>query len=222
MLVRSACLRSAIAVAALGSLAAVADEGARAEPATSPASVIKRATFAVALPTGWSDRKDLHRGPMVIYAMAPGPLLDELGSPLQIGMTIERFANEPDWLTAGVARQIQSARDEAPRLQLRREPTSQPVTLSDGSPATLLKFEFDKERGRRSLQLKLMAADKNGTGWVASGFVVGSSNSVLPAPDSDAAKWIEAHVKTFTFDRDKLDTSALPAAPAFDTLEEPR
>jgi hypothetical protein len=86
------------------------------------------------------------------------------------------------------------------------------MRLSDGTEATLLRLEFFKGERRRSLQMKLIAKDKNSTVWIVSGTLVGGKESRLPTPESAMAMWLAAHMTSLTFDPAKLDGDKLNRA----------
>jgi hypothetical protein len=179
------------------------------KPSTNPLhQIIGGEDYAVAIPADWNLRSDM-QPTMPVYAGGSRPTVDENGSPLQIGLTVEHWPDVKKPLDE--RRQIQvDAVAHAKALVPVGEPIIQEVTLDDGTPALLMIHEFHKERGRHSLQIKLLANAPDGSAWCASGFLVGGLKSKVPTPTSDQAKWLVAYVRSFCFDRAKLDQSKLP------------
>ncbi|MDK1031744.1 MAG: hypothetical protein QGD94_07040 [Planctomycetia bacterium] len=162
--------------------------------------------FALVIPRGWRNMKDLAFRNIVLYLNGDGigaAALDETRSPLQIGMTVEKFPNTTDSLDEGIARLIVGAK-RAPRVELIGDAHVESYILSDGTEARLLVTEFIKERYRRSLQMKLIAKDRDSNGWVASAWIVGSKDSGVPSKGSTLAAKMRAHVVSFCFDKTKL------------------
>ena len=63
-------------------------------------------------------------------------------------------------------------------------------------PGKLLTAEFLKGGDRRSLQMKLVVREGDGTTWIVSGHVVGGKDSKWPKADSKYAKWLRAAHQT--------------------------
>jgi hypothetical protein len=98
---------------------------------------------------------------------------------------------------------VEAAR-KVPALELVGQESVEEVTLADGTEALLLTAEFVKEQRRRSLQMKLLARDKDAASYVLSGFLVGGKESQVPTPTSGLARWLRAHLTSFTLDGKKL------------------
>ncbi len=187
-------------------------------PATAPSDaqaahhVLKRDEFAIALPAGWQPAEGMGGPVMKLYCAGGGngvPLVDEHGSPLQIGLTVKYLPGARGTLEEG-ARQLIAAAQHDSRLELIGEPKTEKVTLSDGGEALLLTTEFVKDGRRRSLQRKLLVKDADDKAWIISTFIVGSKQSQLPQADSPLAKWLQSFGNSFVFDAEKLDESKLP------------
>jgi hypothetical protein len=167
----------------------------------------------IAVPKGW--RSFTRLGPnTVLYRQGAGigvPALDETKSPLQIGLTVEKFPGSKDPVDEVMGGLVEAAK-KAPRLTLLGKEHVQAIKLSDGTEAMLLKAEFIKEESRHSLQLKLVAKDAESNAWIVSGYVVGGNESKWPTPDTSLAKWLEAHITSFCLDGTKFDAENVEAA----------
>jgi hypothetical protein len=173
--------------------------------------VVKEKDFGMVVPAGWRAMPALVRGPMRLYRSGDGiglPAVDETGSPLQIGMTVEKFAAAKETVDAGVDALVKAAKSQ-PALDLVGKEQVEAVTLRDGTEAKLLTMEFIKEGRRRSLYMKLVAKDGAGNSFVVSGFVVGGLKSTLPTKGSVVATWLRAHVESFVLDAGKVDTTKM-------------
>ena len=150
---------------------------------------------------------------MVLFRQGDGigvPPVDETGSPLQIGLTVERFPNTKQSPKEGAEALLKNAKRSG-RLELVSN-AMEDITLADGTTAVLLTTEFIKEKHRRSLQMKLVTKDKDGNGWVTSAFLVGGKDSQWPTKDSAPATWLKAHVISFVLEPDAMDEAKLTAA----------
>ena len=168
--------------------------------------------FAIAVPAGW--RTFDMGGRMVLFRQGDGigvPLVDETGAPIQIGLTVEKFAGTTDTIEEGAKKLAQNARNN-PRLKLIGEEKIEPVKLADGTDAMLVTTRFIKEGTRGSLQLKMVVKDQASNGWVVSAFLVSGKESKVPVEDSPLAKWLRAHVVSFCFDGAKMDEGAMKKA----------
>lgn len=86
------------------------------------------------------------------------------------------------------------------------------IKLSDGSEAAFLKAEFIKEGTRRSLQMKLVVKDADSNAWIVTGFLAGGKESKWPTAESSLAKWLAAHVTSFSLDEKQFDAEKVKAA----------
>lgn len=189
----------------------VADRGCTAEDV--PWDVAAAGEARIAVPKGWR-RLDNPTRHMLAMWQGDGkgvPLLEDAGSPLQIGLTVERFPASESSLKEIVNGLVTDASSN-PRLELVGEPSTETVTLSDGREAMLLTAEFIKERRRRSLQMKLVAKGADSTVWTASGYLVGGKQSKWPTAESGLAKWLRAHVLSLSLDREKFNPAPLESA----------
>ncbi|OAI47669.1 hypothetical protein AYO44_09225 [Planctomycetaceae bacterium SCGC AG-212-F19] len=169
----------------------------------------------VALPKNWPDMKKIGGPRMLLYRQGsdtPGvPPLDDTGAPLQMGMSVEKFPKEKQSLREVMDALVKGAKS-APQLEMVGQETVEALKLADGTEALLLTVEFIKEKRRRSLQMKLVVKGADNDTWVVSGFLVGGKDSKTPTPGSNRAKWLRAHLTSFTFDKAKLDEGKLPDA----------
>jgi hypothetical protein len=182
-----------------------ADPAARKSPvAGRPAflpetEILVENQFTLSVPKGWRSQKSLLSSNMLLFMLGDGkglPALDENGSPLQVGITVERFATE-ETLDEGIAALVKAAK-QASQLRIAAEPTVEETQLRGKTRAKVLTTEFIKPSGRRSLQLKVCLKGRESDAWVVSGWVVAGERSVLPKPDSDLAKRLRALLKTFS------------------------
>jgi hypothetical protein len=209
-------LRAFLAGAVLGLLALFQGRvpaQATDEKAEKPWEVVRIGTGAVAVPKGWRSIRTLPPR-MVLYRQGDGigvPATDETGSPLQIGMTVEKYPNTKQSPAEG-ARALLEAVKKNPRFELVGKEKVEDLKLADGSEARLLTTELIKDKERRSLQMKLLVKDADSNGWVISGFIVGGKASKLPTPGSDLAQWLRAHLASFCLNADKLDEAKLKEA----------
>lgn len=162
----------------------------------------------IAVPEDWTP---LDNFPRHMPAYWQGGGFDETKSPLQIGMTLEKFPMSGSSLNKIMDGLVANAKSN-PRLEMIGEPSIEKVTLSDAREAMLLTAEFIKEGHRRSLQMKLVTKGADSTVWIASGFLVGSKESRWPSAESRLAQWVRAHVLTFTLDPQRVDSDALRSA----------
>jgi hypothetical protein len=199
------------------SLAVVAIVAASARPAEkedeTPWEVVPVGSARVAMPRGWRSM-DKIKPTMPVYRQGDGvgvPALDETKSPLQIGMTVEKFPGTRESVEQIMRGLVEGAK-KAPRLELVGKESVQSIKLADGTEAKLLKAEFIKEGSRRSLQMKLVAKDADSNALIVSAHLVGGKDSKWPTPDSRLAKWLEAHVTSFSLDEKKFDAAKVKAA----------
>ena len=168
--------------------------------------------FHLVIPSGWRELPFLSPT-RKLYLNGDGieaPAVDETGSPVQIGLMVESFPNTKEPLEA-MSRTLAESATGDPRLQAIGEHTISPVTLSDGTEAHLLVMEFIKEQRRKSLQMKLIAKDKQSTAWIVTGFLVGGKESRLPTRNSALAERLRAHISSLCFDATKIDLSPFPS-----------
>lgn len=166
----------------------------------------------VGVPKNWR-KLDMKVPHIRLYFNGDGcstPIVDETGSPLQIGMTVAEFTTDEN-LNKWVESHIKSAKNNK-RLKLMKKEVVEDVELSDGQHAKLLTTEFIKEEDRHSLQLKLFVKTEKSTGWVVSGFIVGGKESKFPESGGPWAKWLTAHLKSLCFDKNKFDSKTLSKA----------
>ena len=165
----------------------------------------------IAVPRGWRNLDSL-KPPL--YRQGDGigmvPPTDETGSPLQIGISVERHAATAQTVQEVAADLVEVAK-HLRNLELLRHDV-ETLQLTDGTDAVLLKVQFLKEASRRSLQMKLVAKDEDATVWIVTGHVVGGGESTWPTPGSALAKWLAAHITSFTLDGKKFDVARIQAA----------
>lgn len=137
------------------------------------------------------------------------PAADEIGDPLQIGMVVETFGTAKESIAEIMDSVIAGAKGD-PRLELVKKDVTK-IKLADGTDALLLRAEFIKAQSRRSYQTKLVAKDAGGNVWIASAHLVGGKESEWPRAGSRLAKWLEAHLTSFTFDGSKFDAKKVDA-----------
>jgi hypothetical protein len=128
----------------------------------------------LAVPKGWRAFDGIQPR-MVIYRQGDGigvPKVDETGSPLQIGLTVEKLSASKESVQEIMDRLAEQAK-KAPRLELVGKESVEDLKLADGAAGKFLTAEFIKEGSRRSLQMKLVVQDGDGTAWIVSGYVVG-------------------------------------------------
>lgn len=175
--------------------------------------MISVGTGKIAVPKGWRDFRGI-RPPMVLYRQGDGigvPIVDETGSALQTGMTAEKFPTAKQSVGEIMDGLVKGAK-QAPRLELVGKETVEDVKLADGTAGKLMTAEFVKEGRRRSLQLKLVVKDDQGTAWVVSSHLVGGLESKWPKPGSKYAKWLRAHLASLSLDPEKFDPKSVDAA----------
>lgn len=204
-------IKSRVACLALALVAAVGPS--RAEPPGPGWEAVAVGSGRVAIPKGWGDFRGI-RPPMIMHRVGDGqgvPPVDETGAPLQIGMTAVKLP-----VAKGTAGEVMEGLVEeakhAPRLEMVGEAKVEDLALADGTAAKLLTAEFIKEGRRRSLQMKLVAKDDRGTAWIVSGFLVGGKESRWPTPEGKYARWLRAHLASFSLDAAKFDPAPVDAA----------
>ena len=204
------------ALVVLLALSAYTRANADAPPMRVEPKVHKGAGWAIAAPSDWGPL----RGPpsliQMLYLVGDGrkgvPLFDGSLSPLKAGLLVERFANiaqEPvkDFVAKDVRRLKVS-----PEFRLRGEPQTEEMTLSDGTPAVLLRAEFVRVENRRlSIHRKMYCADANGRHVVATGFITcGPAGGAFAR--AVVVDFLDAHVRSLVLDAGKLDEQGLKRA----------
>ena len=192
---------------------AAACESAKAQPPDSAWVTIAVGTGKIAVPKGWRDFRGI-RPPMIIYRQGDGievPVVDETRSPFQTGLTVEKLPAAKESVGEIIDGLIKGAK-QAPRLELAGKETVEDVKLADGTAGKLMTAEFVKEGRRRSLQMKLVVKDDQGTAWIVSAHLVGGLQSKWPKPGSKYAKWLRAHVTSLSLDPKKFDPEHVNAA----------
>jgi len=184
----------------------------RAPPqrAEKPWEVVRMGGASIAVPKDWRVVRSPQRQ-MVLFRQGDGigvPAVDETKSPLQIGLTVERFPKTTESLKEGIDGLLKATQKNRRLEQIGKESIDS-LKLADGNDAMLLGMEFIKDMDRHSLQMKMLVKDKDANGWVISGFIVGGKDSKIPTPDGDLAKWLRAHLESFVFDASKLDEKKL-------------
>lgn len=185
---------------------------APATPSTDRWDVATTGTVSVGVPKGWR-KMDGIRPDMLIFRQGDGigvPIVDETKAPLQIGLTVEKFAPSED-STEAIARKTAKTALSDPRMTIAEDETIEAITLSDHTGATFLTKPLFKSTHRRSLQMKLFAKDYAGNTWVISGYIVGARDSQLPTPKSPLAIWLRAHLESATFSGKGIDPKSLEA-----------
>lgn len=189
---------------------ALAAEG---QPSAPGWEITSTGPVTVAVPKGWRNFDGI-QPTMILFRQGDGigvPFADETGAPLQLGLTVEKFATTTD-STEAVAKKTDEGASADPRLKGVGEAQLSPVVLSDGTEGTLLIREFIKSAHRRSLQMKLIVKDADATVWVISGYIVGGKDSQLPTPSSPLATWLRAHLLSLTMTGKAVDPATLEAA----------
>ena len=169
----------------------------------------------IAVPKGWRSFDGIQPH-IVIYRQGDGigvPMFDETDSPLQIGLTAEKLAPAKQSVTEVIDDLIEQAK-KAPQLELVGKESVEDVKLADGTAGKLLTAEFLKGGDRRSLQMKLVVREGDGTTWIVSSHVVGGKESMWPKADSKYAKWLRAHLTSLSLDPKKFDAEQVQAAHA--------
>jgi hypothetical protein len=185
----------------------------RAQETQKQWEVVRAGSASIAAPKDWRSVRSPQRQ-MLLYRQGDGigvPAVDETGAPLQIGLTVERFAKTKESLKEGIEGLVKATKKN-PRLEQIGKESMDSLKLADGNDAMLLTMEFVKDTDRHSLQMKMLVKDKEANGWVISGFLVGGKDSKIPTPDSDLAKWLRAHLESFVFDAQKFDEKKLRVA----------
>ncbi len=185
----------------------------RTRPAagTGPWKVVKDREYVIAVPKGWRTLP-LAVKPYVLYLNGDGlgaPAMDETGSPIQIGMTLERWGKTKG--TAMEGAKVSAARRN-PRLQPLQKTEVKPLKIADGTEVAFLRAFFRKDGRRKSLQMKLYAKDANGTGWVVSAWIVTGLKSKFIDSNEPLVKALRAHMTSLCFDEARFSTAALAAA----------
>lgn len=176
-----------------------------------PWQIIRDKEFTLGVPRGWRKidmvLSRVHR----LYMNGDGigaPLMDETRAPIQIGMAVERYANQK--VTA-----VEGAKQNLKVLQLNRRlkpvapGTVKEFRLADGTDAAYLSVELIKGSSRRSFYQKVFAVDKNSTGWVVLGWIVCGKESEFLKKNPQLIAMLEAHLKSLSFAKDKFSEENL-------------
>ena len=200
-------------VAGVGLAASQSSIAADERDTKTPWNVVTVGPANIAIPKRWRSL-DKIKPTMPVYRQGDGigvPRLDETQSPLQIGLTVEKFPVARESIKT-IAQELAKGAKRNPRLEVVGKESIEVVKLSDQTEAALLTAEFIKQRTRRSLQIKLIAKDGDGTIWIVTGFVVGGKESTWPTSKSKLAKWLRAHVVSLTFGEAGVDEKQLKSA----------
>ncbi len=166
----------------------------------------------IAVPKEWRDM-DAFTG-KALYRQGDGmgviPPVDDTGEPLQIGMVIEKQDPTKESIEKIMDDVLAGAKGDSRLALVRKDITK--IKLADGTDALLLRAEFLKSQTRRSYQMKLVAKDAASNVWIASAHLVGGKDSEWARPGSTMAKWLEAHLTSFTLDGKKFDKKKVDAA----------
>lgn len=205
---RSITLLSLVGVVLGAPLARSADKGD-----ATPWEVVSVGPGKIAVPKAWRSL-DKIKPNMPLYRQGDGigvPELDETKSPLQVGLTVEKFPGSKESLKEIMSGLVDGAK-RAPRLELVGKESVETIKLTDGTEAMFLKAEFIKEGSRRSLQMKLVVKDADSNAWIVSGYLVGGKESKWPTMGSNLAKRLETHLTSFCLDEKKFDVEKVSAA----------
>jgi hypothetical protein len=184
--------------------------GLMATADSAPYEVVVVGTGRIAVPKGWRNLDQAAN--KVLYRQGDGigvPAADETGDPLQIGMVVETFGTAKESIEEIMDSVIAGAKGD-PRLELVKKDVTK-VKLADGTDALLLRAEFIKAHIRRSYQTKLVTKNAGANVWIVSAHLVGGKDSEWPRAGSRLAKWLEAHLTSFTFDGSKFDAKKVDA-----------
>ncbi|MBN2056794.1 hypothetical protein JW905_17835 [bacterium] len=161
--------------------------------------------FSIVIPSGW------RKMPSDILFLngdgIGGPIMDETGSPLQIGFMIE-FLGQMEGTLRQAAGQILESLEANHQFKVEKKEV-QEIRLSDGTEGILLITRFIKDEPRRSLYLKLLTKDHKGNGWIANAWIVAGRTSAFATAHSEPARRLRLHLASFCFDDAKLDISAI-------------
>jgi hypothetical protein len=181
--------------------------------ASPPWSVMHEKEFSIAVPSDW-HKLEFPSFKTVLHLTGDGkglPHLDETGSPLQTGMSIERFQNVRQTPEEGSAFMLRNLRAD-PNMEIIGEPKVESVQLSDGTHAVLQTTEFFRtDKHRRSYHMKLIAEDANKVGWVVVGWTVGGKESSMTEQKARHVQRLRAHLLSFCFDRARFTDAGVRA-----------
>ena len=170
-------------------------------------------TAKIAVPKEWRNMDGIE-GTRPIYRQGDGigvPSTDELGTPMQIGLTVEKFPPSEE-STETIARELVKGATNNPQLVVVGKESVESIKLSDQTATTLVTSEFIKSRTRRSLYMKLIGKDGKGQVWVVTGYLVSGKGSTWPTPKSQLATWLRAHVVSLTLSGRDVDQKKIEAA----------
>ena len=176
-----------------------ADPGDRREMLPPAGKPVEASGIRLAVPEGWGRFTALEQGSRVVHLVGDGkglPAVDERGGPLQVGLSIERFAGD-----ATVDARVESLTAEskaAPGRTLVGQVETETVKLAGGADGRMMYVTFDKGRGRKSFYEKLVVADPRGGTWVVTGWIVASADSTLPRRGSVLEKRLLPYVQSLT------------------------
>lgn len=189
----------------VASIVAVASVSFASIPRT---ETISNTEFSVIVPAEW--RSESPFGSVKLFLNGDGigiPARDKNGA-LQTGFTVDKYPHDTMTFERFLEESIENIRKDK-RLNLLKTTNETEVELSDGTVASVFIVQMEKHPQRQSLQMKLIIKDHEGADWIVTAWLVGSKNSKIAKIGSPEMKRILAHMKTFVFDRTKLDESAL-------------
>jgi hypothetical protein len=178
-----------------------------AEPAKLTTEPYKDADLTIQVPKGWRLMKP--GGKFLFHLTGDGiqlPATDGT-APLQAGMSVEKYPNTKEPVTAGAASLVKAA--SAGGAFKPSEPGKvDAVKLSDGNPAALITMQGVKNGTRTSLQLKLLTKGEGDTGYVVSAWLVGAPGSKIATASSPEAQALTALLKSVTLAKPAEKTKA--------------
>lgn len=169
-------------------------------------NLLKTDQFAIGIPQNWSNIPP--RSNMVMFLAKQG-IKDENRQPLEVGISIERLT-KPTEPVSDEAKKLLARYAAEKTITIEGEPVEQKVKLADGEEAMLISLKIVANNRRTFMQKLLINGPENR--WVVSGYITAGEKSILPNPDSDMAKKVQAHLLTFTLDPKKLDQQPLQRA----------
>jgi hypothetical protein len=175
--------------------------------------IVTADTAKIAVPREWRNMDGIEVM-RPIYRQGDGigvPSTDELGAPMQIGLTVEKFPVSEE-STEIIAKELVKGATNNPQLVVVGNESVESIKLSDQTATTLITTEFIKSRSRRSLYMKLIGKDGKKQVWVVTGYLVSGKGSTWPTPKSKLATWLRAHVVSLTLSGRDVDPKAIEAA----------
>jgi hypothetical protein len=166
----------------------------------------------IGVPRGWR-KMDKVRPDIPLFRVSAGlgvPTMDDTMSSFKMHFTVEEKRNATGSIDEALNHQLTLLKKNKRLEQVGKEKIEK-FRLVDDTAALLMKAEFIKSKTELQYQMVLVAKDMNSTIWVVLVSVTGGKKSKW-VTKGKYPPWLEAHVRSLTFNKAKFNSDALKAA----------